>query len=241
VRGPVLERIAEAACGGREDLVIEIGPGKGALTGKLLERAGRVVAVEVDAAMVEHLRTRFAGESRLEVVHADVLATDLGQWGPAVVAGNLPYYITSPIVRRICGMVPPARRAVLLMQKEVAERLSARPGTRDYGLLTVETALFAGVRGLFDVKPGSFQPPPKVDSTVVLLEPRDRAAELGIDEVSRFVEFLARCFHQKRKTLRNNLAPYYGKVTVEACAEASLRAEQITLEALADLYRRLVH
>lgn len=237
----MLERIAAAACGEREDLVIEIGPGKGALTAKLLERAGRVVAIEVDALMVARLRERFAGDPRLAIVHADVLSTDLSQWGPAAVAGNLPYYIASPIVRRVLSMSPPPKRVVVLVQKEVAQRLAARPGSRDYGLLTAETALFADARPLFDVRPGSFHPPPKVDSTVVLLTPRARAAELGVAGAARFVEFLSRCFRQKRKTLRNNLAPFYGKAAIDAWPEAALRAEQMPLEALAELYRRLVH
>jgi 16S rRNA (adenine1518-N6/adenine1519-N6)-dimethyltransferase len=241
VRGPVLERIAAAACGEREELVIEIGPGKGALTEKLLERADRVVAIEVDPAMVEHLRQRFAGEARLEIVQNDVLETDLNRWGPAAVAGNLPYYITSPIVRRVLAMSPAPNRVVLLMQKEVAERLAARPGTRDFGLLTTETALFADVKLLFEVKPGSFQPPPKVDSALVLLTPHPRAAELGLGDVDGFIEFLGRCFRQKRKMLRNNLAPFYGKAQIDSRPEASLRAEQTSLESLAQLYQALVH
>lgn len=191
--------------------------------------------------MVAHLRTRFPDHPRLHLVSADVLTVDLGQWGPAAVAGNLPYYITSPILRHILSTAPPVERAVLLMQKEVAERLTAVPGTRDYGLLTVQTALYASVRRLFDVKPGCFHPPPKVDSTVVQLEPRGRAAELGILDAPAFLDFAALCFHQKRKTLRNNLAPRFGKEAVEACPEASLRAEQTSLAALAELYRRLVN
>jgi len=237
----VLDRIAVAACGDHQELVIEIGPGKGALTEKLLARADRVITIEIDSLMVGQLRARFLSTPQLEIVHADVLATDLGQWGSAVVVGNLPYYITSPIVRQVLSMSPAPRRVVLLVQKEVAKRLAAPPSTRDFGLLTVETALFASARELFDVKPGSFRPPPEVDSSVVLLEPHARAAELGIANVEEFVEFASRCFHQKRKTLRNNLAPHYGKVTIDAWPEASLRAEQTSIEMLADLYRRLVH
>lgn len=219
---------------------MEIGPGKGALTERLLERAARVVAIEIDPVMVEHLRARFASEPRLEIVPADVLTVDLGGWGPCAIAGNLPYYITSPIVRRILTATPAPSRAVVLVQKEVAERLAAQPGSRDYGLLTVETALFASARRLFDIKPGAFQPPPKVDSSVVLLEPRARAGELGVDP-QPFLDFAALCFHQKRKTLRNNLARRYGKMTAEDIPVLALRAEQASLEMLAELYRRLVH
>jgi 16S rRNA (adenine1518-N6/adenine1519-N6)-dimethyltransferase len=230
----VLERIAVATCPAGEDLVIEIGPGRGALTEKLLRRAARVVAIEIDATLVEHLRTRFAGEPRLEIVHADVLATDLAQWGRAPIAGNLPYYITSPILEKVIRLDVP--RIVFLIQKEVAERLIATPCHREYGYLTLQTALFAGTRLLFEVKPGSFRPPPQVDSAVVLLTPHLR--DLGVGDREAFRRFLGQCFRQKRKTLRNNLAGVYGKEMIDAWPEAGLRAEQITLEQFAEMYRR---
>jgi len=230
----VLERIAAAACPAPVDCVIEIGPGRGALTEKLLRRAARVIAVELDPFLVEHLRRKFAGEPRLEVVHGDVLQTDLTQWGGAPVAGNLPYYITSPILRQtLRGNFP---RAVFLMQKEVAERLVARPGSRAYGFLTVETALFAASRLLFDVKPAAFHPPPKVDSAVVLLEPHGR--NWGVDR-DGLLRFLGRSFEHKRKTIRNNLAEAYGKELVDAWPEAGLRAEQIPLEDFVAMYGRI--
>ena len=235
IRGSVLERIAAAACPEPQDLVVEIGPGRGALTGKLLERAARVVAVEIDGALVEHLRRKFAGEPRLEVVHADVLATDLGQWGRAAIAGNLPYYITSPIIERTLRL--DIARAVFLVQKEVAERLAATPGHRAYGFLTVATALFADVRLLSTVKPAAFHPPPKVDSAVVLLEPRRR--DLGLGDREAFLRFAALCFSHKRKTIRNNLAGVYGREAVDGWPEAGLRAEQIPLERLAEMFGRL--
>jgi 16S rRNA (adenine1518-N6/adenine1519-N6)-dimethyltransferase len=249
--GHILERIAAAVCPVREDLVVEIGPGKGALTEKLLKCAGRVVAIEVDHELVDHLRRRFAGQRRVEIVHADVLQTGLTQWGRAPVAGNLPYSIASPIIGRTVRLDVP--RAVFLIQKEVAQRLVARPGERAYGYLTVQTALFANVRLLFDVKPGSFAPPPKVDSAVVLLEPRrrelggeigvDRGLHLGLDlgpsSPEDFLRFVGHCFRQKRKTLRNNLAPIYGHPLIDTWPEAMLRAEKLSLEDFAAMYRRL--
>jgi 16S rRNA (adenine1518-N6/adenine1519-N6)-dimethyltransferase len=231
----VLERIAVAACPSGEDLVIEIGPGRGALTEKLLRRAARVVAVEIDTTLVDHLRTRFAGEPRLEIVHADVLATDLAQWGRAPIAGNLPYYITSPILERTVRLDVP--RIVFLIQKEVAGRLIATPGHRAYGYLTLQTALFADTRLLFEVKPGSFRPPPRVDSAVVLLTPHRR--DLGVGDREAFLRFLGQCFRQKRKTLRNNLAGIYGKEAIDAWPEAGSRAEQLALEQFAAMYRRV--
>jgi 16S rRNA (adenine1518-N6/adenine1519-N6)-dimethyltransferase len=239
VKGSILERIARAACPDPEPLVIEIGPGRGALTERLLARADRVIAVEIDTALVETLREKFQGEPRLSVVHGDALETDFTQWGAASIAGNLPYYAATPIIERtlLPGIAP--RRAVFLVQAEVAARLTARPGTRDYGYLSVRTQLCADAKALFDVAPSAFHPPPKVDSTLVLLQPRNRAGELAIADPARFLAFMGACFRQKRKTIRNNLAGAYGKDAVNGWPEAGKRAEELTLEQLADLYRRL--
>ena len=234
IRGSILERIAAAVCPAPTPLVIEIGPGRGALTEKLLKRAERVVAIELESFLVDHLRQKFAGDPRLEIVHADVLATDLAQWGPAPLVGNLPYYITSPILE--LAMRSNLPRAVFLIQKEVAERLVAQPGSRDYGYLTVQTAMSATARLLFEVKPAAFHPPPKVDSAVVLLEPRED--KQGTPATAGFLRFVGQCFRQKRKTLRNNLAETYGQ-EVSAWPEAGMRAEQIPLEGFQEMYRRL--
>jgi len=227
----ILERLAEAACPSRAPLAIEIGQGRGSLTAHLLRRADRVIAVELDRGLAAGVRGRYPA---VELVEADVLDTDLSQWGLAVVAGNLPYYITSPILERLYAMGPLLLRAVVLVQLEVAERLVAVPGTRDYGFLTVQTQLFTRPEILLRVPPEAFSPPPKVDSAAVLLTPREPPAE----DVPGFLEFAGRCFRHKRKTLRNNLLPYCGR-RVEACPEAGLRAEQLPLEGLIDLYNRL--
>jgi len=239
IRGSILERIARAACPVREPLVVEIGPGRGALTSHLLARADRVIAVELDAYLSHRLGERNAAETRLQVVEADALEIDLGAWGPAVIAGNLPYYAATAIIERVLALEPPAIRGVFLIQKEVAERMTASPGSRDYGYLSVSTQIAAEVELLFEVKPAAFHPPPKVDSAVVRLNARDRAAALGIQDREGFLRFVALCFHQKRKTLRNNLAARYG-AAVDAWPEAGLRAEQVDLATFAALYRRLV-
>ena len=235
MRGSVLERIASAACPQHEPLVIEIGPGRGALTTKLLERADRVIAIELDSYLAGYLRSKFAAESRLEIIEADVLATDLGQWGRVPVVGNLPYYIASSIIEKVSRIEAP--RAVFLIENEVAERLVAQPGSRDYGYLTVLIAARMRTRLLFRVKPAAFHPPPKVDSAVVLLEPRPDPP--AVDDTDAFLQFVGQCFRHKRKTLRNNLAETYGKEAVESCPDANLRAEQLSIEAFAALYRRL--
>jgi 16S rRNA (adenine1518-N6/adenine1519-N6)-dimethyltransferase len=235
IRESVLNRIAAAACPAPGGLVVEIGPGRGALTRKLLERAARVVAIEVDPYLAERLRREYSAEPRLEVVEADVLSTDLARWAGAAIAGNLPYYITSPILERALEAHPP--RAVFLIQKEVALRLVASPGSRDYGYLTARTAFYARARLLFEVGPGAFHPPPKVDSAVVLLEPA--AAPAGISDAAAFLRFVALCFSHKRKTLRNNLAEAYGREVVDGWPEAGLRAEQVALDGFAGMFGRL--
>jgi 16S rRNA (adenine1518-N6/adenine1519-N6)-dimethyltransferase len=231
----ILERIAAAACGEHAGTVIEIGPGRGALTTHLLARADRLIAIEIDPELAAGIRVRFAGEPRLTVIEGDALKQDFREWAPDVICGNLPYYAATPILERSVRL---GVRTVALIQREVADRLTAQPGTREYGYLTCSVALYAQARFLFGVKPGSFQPPPKVDSAVVAFEPNTQLAALGVD-AQPFLSFLAACFHLKRKTLRNNLAGQYGREVLDALPEASLRAEQCSLEALAALYRRL--
>jgi 16S rRNA (adenine1518-N6/adenine1519-N6)-dimethyltransferase len=239
VLGFILERIAAAACPRRAPLVIEIGPGKGALTERLLARADRVVAIELDETLAALLRAKFP-DPRLEVVAADVLDVDLSQWGPAVAAGNLPYYISTAILARALAPGSLLERGVFLVQKEVATRIVAGPGSRAYGYLSVEMQLYAELRVLFEVRPAAFHPPPKVDSALIEFTLRSRVAELGIDSPAEFLKFVRLCFHQKRKTIRNNLAGFYGPEVTSNWPEAPLRAEQLTLEQLADMYNRLV-
>lgn len=241
-RKSILDQIAGAACGERAPLAIEIGPGKGALTESLLERAEKVIAIEIDPYLIHYLRQRFreaVDAQSLVLIEGDVLKTDLAQWGPAVVAGNLPYYITSPILEKIFSLREKWTRAVFLVQAEVAERLAAAPGTRDFGYLSVVAQLAARVEILFPVSRTAFHPPPKVDSAVVSLTPRDAAAELGIADPAAFLRFASAAFRQKRKTLRNNLAPMYGQERVDAVEAKGKRAEQLSLAELAALFRTL--
>lgn len=235
----ILERIAVAACPQPEPLVIEIGPGKGALTAPLLARAERVVAIELDAVLAAALREKSLHEPRLTVEEADVLSVDLARWPATVIAGNLPYYITSPILERVLPLGPPLRHAVFLIQKEVAERLVAVPGTRDYGYLSVFTQFYAAPKLLFTVPPGSFQPAPKVHSAVVRLTRAPSATRLGISDPAAFLRFAGACFAHKRKTLRNNLTGLYGREALDPTGEAPLRAEQLSLDRLAALYHKL--
>jgi 16S rRNA (adenine1518-N6/adenine1519-N6)-dimethyltransferase len=250
-RKSILDSIAAAACiedSKPEDSarIIEIGPGRGALTEALLESPAawtKVIAIEIDPVLVHYLQQKFREHieaGRLELVQEDVLKADLAALagpGRAVIAGNLPYYITSPILDRIFALGDRWQRAVLLVQAEVAARIAAVPGGREYGYLSVLTQVHAKPRILFEVARAAFRPPPKVDSAVVLLEPRGR--EDAIADRDGFLRFASDCFRHKRKTLRNNLAPRYGREKMDALAEGRLRAEQLSVAALAKLYSQL--
>lgn len=249
-RKSTLDRIASAACDAREErtpLVIEIGAGRGALTESLLERAEKVVAIEVDPVLIHYLRQKFRDAldaGRLVLVESDILKTDLGSFieksgGPAVIAGNLPYYITSPILERLFEARGKWTRAVILVQAEVAARIVAEPGRRDYGYLSVMVQVQARAERLFEVPRTSFRPPPKVDSAVVRLEPRDAPKEFGIDDLASFLKFTGNCFRYKRKTLRNNLAGLYERSAIESLVGPKDRAETLGVAELASLARQL--
>ena len=229
----VLRRIAAAACEKGEPVLVEIGPGKGALTEYLLDRAMHVAAVELDRELAAELAVRFPS---VEVVQEDALLVDLNRWAGAPVVGNLPYYVATPIISRVVRL---RRPAVFLIQKEVAERIVAVPGTKAYGYYSIEIQFFAEPALLFTVKPGSFRPPPQVDSAVIRLVPKARSILLEA-EADAFLGFVSKAFRQKRKTLRNNLAPFYGREWTDAQPESGERAETLSMEQFAGLFRRLV-
>jgi len=232
-----------------ERTVIEIGPGHGAITSILAARCRRLIAIEIDRALASELRFHFREQPHVEIVEADVLDVDFQELLPAGetadVVGNLPYYITSQILMRLfaAGARGILARAVVMMQREVADRLAAAPGRREYGLLSATTQMNAQVDTLFTLPPTAFSPPPDVFSTVLRLEFLPRFVELGVDAVG-FDVFLRACFAQKRKTLANNLraagylptdfqAAWPKEITLQA------RAESLALEPMAQLYRTL--
>lgn len=225
--------------------VVEIGPGKAALTELLAARARRLIAVEVDPLLAAALRARFAGRPAVEILEADVLTVDFAalarQPGRSLdVAGNLPYYITSPILHHLFTHEQVLRRAVLMVQREVAERMAAAPGSRDYGLLSVLCQAHARVDLLFTLPPEAFRPAPAVDSAVVRMEWAPRWGELGVAP-GPFRRFLEQAFAQKRKTLGNNLraAGYAAAAIQAALPSAQARAEELAPHELAAVYRRL--
>lgn len=233
VRDTILEPLA-AACGEKLTRTIEIGPGRGTLTRHLLSRTAELHAIEIDSALAARLRIQFAAEPKVHIHEADVLDIDLSQWGEAVVTGNLPYYITSPIVKKFLALDAGFETAVFLVQWEVAERLAAAPGTRAFGYLSVAAQLVCEVELLRKVPPEAFVPPPKVDSGAVRLR-RKKDLPPDLDDL---LVFAGRCFTHKRKTLRNNLRPFYGE-KIDGLPEAGLRAEQLTLAQFVELHARL--
>jgi 16S rRNA (adenine1518-N6/adenine1519-N6)-dimethyltransferase len=206
------------------------------LTSHLAARSNRVVGIEVDPVLVQYLRSKFRGEQKVEIIENDILKVDLAAWGRVVVAGNLPYYITSPIIEKVLLLRGLLVHAVFLVQREVAERLAASPGRREFGYLSVQTQLLAEVEVLFPLPAAAFRPVPKVDSAVVRLTPR---AQLAVEDTSAFLKFAAAAFHQKRKTLRNNLVGRYDRAKLDARPETKHRAEQLGVSELIDLWRLL--
>ena len=200
-----VRRIAEAVAPRPGDTVVEIGPGLGALTGELVERAGRIVAIEIDRDLAARLRERFAPE-QLELVVGDALEFDFAALGRDLrVVGNLPYNISSPILFHLAAHADALRDLTVMLQKEVVARMTASPGTPEYGRLTVTLGATFEVERLFVVPPGAFRPAPKVDSAVARLTPlRERAP--AIADRARFDAIVAAAFSQRRKTLRNAAA-----------------------------------
>lgn len=228
--------------------VLEIGPGEGAITQALIARAGHVTAIELDHELALRLQVKFPAD-KLTVVEQDVLAFDFAtmaaQTGQRlIIAGNLPYYITSPILLKLAENHTALDRAVLMVQREVADRVTAEPGSRDYGLLSVTVQMYGPVEKLFTLPPGAFSPPPEVHSTVFRWRFAPRFAELGVSP-DNFLRFARTAFAQKRKTLVNNLRA--ASFTTEAIQTAfsasgitpSARAETLSLEELARLCARL--
>jgi len=241
--------IADALGDLSQRTVIEIGPGHGAITSILAARCHGLIAIELDRALAAELRFQFRAQPQVEVFEADILSADFETLVPAAetvdVVGNLPYYITSPILFRLFteGARGKLGRAVIMVQREVADRLSAAPGVRDYGLLSATAQMNARVETLFTLPPAAFSPPPDVYSTVLRLEFAPRFAELGVDAAG-FDAFLKVCFAQKRKTLANNLrAAGYSQEALHLALPASIppqaRAESLALEPMAELYRAL--
>jgi 16S rRNA (adenine1518-N6/adenine1519-N6)-dimethyltransferase len=243
-------RIADALELRADDLVIEVGPGRGAVTGLLASLARGVVAIEIDPTLVDELRQKFQHYPNVEIINGDVLLTDLGeicrrhQVDRCYVFGNLPYYITSPIIHHVFGFATQVRAMGLLVQREVADRLVAQPGSRDYGYLTVFARLYSSARVVFQIPPGAFSPPPKVHSAFVRFKMETGGRSLSQEDEQEFLHFLKQSFAYKRKKLLNCLSPKYSRQRIEAELERlglplGVRAEQMSLEQILAVFYTL--
>ena len=234
----VLRRIA-AVSTRAGDTVVEIGPGRGALTRHLVQTAARVVAVEIDAELARMLRERCGSPRNLEVVHADILRADAREYveelhaNQSVIVGNLPYYITSPILRSVFTSRKSFRSATFLMQEEVADRVVARRGSGAYCYLSCWCQLHSEPSKSFTVPPEAFSPAPRVRSAVVQFDLSKDDPPDGLQD------FVGACFRAPRKTLKNNLSGRYPKALLAVDPSSGRRAEQLTLDELAQMWRRL--
>ena len=248
----VVEGIVRAAEIGPDDLVIEIGPGIGVLTSEAADSAGKVVCIELDRNLIEVLSDTLAGYDNITVVEGNVLKTDLtrlieeekGDLTGVKIIGNLPYYITTGIIMKLLEEHVPAESITIMMQKEVAERVAADPGSRIYGALSVAVQYYCTVHTALEVPKENFMPQPKVDSTVLRLDLRKQPAVNVLDE-DMFFQCVKAGFGQRRKTLSNSLKAtgFSAERIADALAAAGVdpkrRAETLSLEDFANISNAL--
>ncbi|RUL76672.1 16S rRNA (adenine(1518)-N(6)/adenine(1519)-N(6))-dimethyltransferase RsmA [Dyella choica] len=226
-----IERIVAAISPRQDDFMVEIGPGEGALTFPLLRAAGKLTAIELDTDLIPRLREQANGVGELSIVHADVLKVDFTAMARQAgverlrIAGNLPYYISSPILFHCIDHAASITDMHFMLQKEVVDRMAAAPGSKVYGRLSVMLQLACRVEPLFDVPPGAFRPPPKVDSSVVRLAPLPPEARHDADP-ARLYAIVKAAFAQRRKTLSNALRQLMDAQTIRAAGiDPKARAE----------------
>ncbi|WP_206460107.1 16S rRNA (adenine(1518)-N(6)/adenine(1519)-N(6))-dimethyltransferase RsmA [Anaerovorax sp. IOR16] len=249
----IVNKIIEGSAIGQDDLVVEIGPGIGVLTAAAASYAGKVVAVEIDSHLIPILEETLAEYNNISILHADILKTDLikvleqykeinGKPRTGVkVIGNLPYYITTPIIMKLLEDAVPVDSITIMMQKEVADRIKSGPGTKAYGALSVAVQYYCTVASVASVPKEVFVPQPKVDSAVIRLDLRkEKAVKLTSESV--FFAVVKNGFGQRRKTLLNSLTGVMGKTKEEiskALTEAGIdpirRAETLSIEEFASL------
>lgn len=231
-----IERIVAAISPRPDDFLVEIGPGEGALTFPLLTAAGKLTAIELDTDLIPDLQAKAASIGELSIVHADVLKVDFTAMAQSAgvsrlrIAGNLPYYISSPILFHCVEHSAAIADMHFMLQKEVVDRMAAEPGSKVYGRLSVMLQLACRVEPLFDVPPGAFRPPPKVDSSVVRLVPLPAEARHDADP-ARVHAIVKAAFAQRRKTLSNALRQLMDADAIRAAdVDPKVRAETLAPE-----------
>ena len=252
----VLTRIVDGAGIGPDDMVLEIGPGLGVLTAELADTAACVTAVEIDGRLIPVLEETLADRDNVRIINGDILKTDIGQIieesraenlfsGRVHIVGNLPYYITTPIIMKLLEDDVPADSITVMMQKEVADRIRSAPGSRTYGAISAAVQYYCRVSKITDVPKEAFIPRPKVESTVLRLEPL-REDRIKAKDDKMYLRCVKAGFAQRRKTLLNSLASAGGmdKETVKKVLEAAeidpgRRAETLTVEEFTRIADRL--
>lgn len=231
-----------------EGVWVEIGAGHGEMTRRLARHASKVIAIELDPRLARRLREVTADCKNVEVVESDVMAVDLEKLtggGAFSIYGNLPYYITSPILHRLFEHARQIAAIHIVIQFEVAVRIVAQPRRRDYGYLSVVSQWFSRPEIAFRILPGAFRPPPKVASALVSFHMPGERAKHPVSDENALLEFVKECFAQKRKTLRNNLRSRLGERTQEVLRQAGLpadaRAEQLTVPQFAALFQLILN
>ena len=253
VDAEVVHRIMEAAQIQPYESVLEIGPGKGALTRGLIERARSVLAVEIDGALFRKLEMEFTNSNNLRLLREDILHvsfSELVRWAGSpklVVVGNLPYYIASPVVSKLVDNHMFVERAILMVQREVGRRITAAPGSKSYGMLSVMVQLRAEPRLLFDIPPNYFQPKPRVYSSLLRLSFRE-SLPVNIEDKRIFFSTVKSAFSTRRKMLKNSLRSLPGLtaeslqiVAAKAGIDLRRRAETLSLEEFAALSNAIAH
>ena len=248
-RGSVIHKILMSLNLHADDSVLEIGPGRGALTMPLTRKVGRLLLVEKDTHLAELLRRRLDGQENVSILEGDFLSISweevIRELGASFkVVSNLPYQVSTAILTKLLSHAPPGTLMILMFQKEVADRLLASPGTKAYGSLSVFTQMVSDVRHLLDAKPHAFTPPPKVDSSVLRFSIRERPL-IPREEWAAFEELLHSGFRQRRKMLRQNLKSFFQKNTAEQIearltavgATSRARAEELSLAQWLKLFR----
>lgn len=239
----VCPKIAEMGNARKDFGIIEIGTGFGVLTAELAQRAGKVVAVEIDNRLMPVLNETLSGYDNIKIIYDDILKVDLERIireefeGLSVaVCANLPYYLTSPIIMRLLELRLPIKSITVMVQKEAAKRLCARLGTRDAGAITVAINYFADAKMLFSVSRGSFMPMPKVDSCVIRLDIKDKTPK-GVKDEAFFFKTVKAAFSQRRKTLANSVSSSMGlpkdmvsDIIGESGIDVSVRPEQMCMD-----------
>jgi len=229
------------------DRWLEIGAGHGEMTAELARQGARVLAVELDSKLLPQLQTLARAFPEITVVAGDILQLDIASLSPSTpvkVYGSLPYYITSPILHRLFEQVNRIAAIFVVVQLEVAARLAARPGRREYGYVSVLTQFHTRPEILLRIPPGAFRPKPEVTSALLALHPIAAQEKLLLKNEGEFLEFVKTCFAHKRKTLVNNMKGRLGVQRAKALLAAAgvppdARAEQLSVARLADLFRAL--